>query len=97
MGFNATFAKKNKETGDVEKTTQTVKTKIMIVYNKNELNEALDKLFNNLQKLFEILKLIKSGFTLETIHYLLNRCIINLLEILLIFQHLRNLAILNVV
>ena len=42
----------------------------MTVYSNDEVSDVLDKLFNNLEELFETMKFKKSGYTLEKIHYL---------------------------
>jgi hypothetical protein len=65
MGVNVSFMDKDKQVF-----TQTVETKVRTVYSKDELQQVLLELANDINKLFEAMRHAGSGFALTKIHYI---------------------------
>ena len=65
MGMKATWIRFDKETGETESLTQPVKTTTIEIYSKDNVNDVLDKLFDNLVILVLNLNFKKYNYTLK--------------------------------
>ena len=93
MGCNVSWKIITKDTNESKFINQTVKTTTIEAYSKDEVDNVVDKLFDKLDKLFNTMKHKESGYALSKIHHLfIEFFLLNPLEVLHIFLHLKNLV-----